>query len=92
MPKLCPRCDGGRTVLKITLKWWERLLGRPDVQQENCPTCNGTGGVPGTLEEEAAYARQAAEQEAWAASRAAADEARARRKVTREPLTDTEKR
>ena len=93
MPKVCPACDGGRTVLKaVELKWWERLLGRPDLLHEGCLTCNGTGRVPGTPEEEAAYAaRQAAEQEAYAAKRAASTESSSRRRVSAEPLTDKDK-
>lgn len=94
MPRVCPDCDGRRTALKpVTLKWWERLLGRPDLVPEDCRTCNATGRVPGTREEEEAYAaKQLAEQEGYAARRAAAATAR-ERSVPRplEPLTEKDK-
>jgi hypothetical protein len=53
MPKTCPACDGFRTTVRnVSLKWWQKLLGRPEQVIEPWPTCAGRGVVLGTAKEE----------------------------------------
>jgi hypothetical protein len=61
MPVTCKTCEGRRHVQRfVTLRWWEKLAGKPDILEEACVACNGTGTVVGTAEEEDVVARRLA--------------------------------
>lgn len=87
MPVECPTCAGSRRIRqKVTLQWWQVLLGRSAILDELCPTCLGCGVIQGTPEveerqrNEAEQARQSAERE------------RQRRQQAREEQLDREQR
>jgi hypothetical protein len=65
MPFTCPACGGCKTVaVPSTRSWWDRLLQRSPLRLEKCTTCEGTGTVRGSREEEERQWRERAEEEA----------------------------